>query len=577
MEGQVKSARIGRVILSGLIFSAIVLPLPLSYAQQEPSGQAEGAAHLQLRKTPLKTGQYQGKAVEGEERVVSPGDSLWRFLVQEKGLPERRFGRYLVLIGSLNPHIKDLNIIRVGDTIFIPVRPDEFLGIQVASGKGQAKVYRVRRDDYLFRILRDQFGLKEKKEVASAFEQVKDLNPRKKDWNLLFVGEAILFPGALEAPKVAAGSPEKPVAKPVEVVGLDYARKLPAQEHLPLLEQVMGAVGNETQRRGEEVVPLREGTVRLDRDSFPIIQDPRSAQKVILDLGEKIPPALRAKLEAQSPKTPVVSVKKGASLHEAVSSLLSRFGFQSLPSNRPVVIQDRGVGLQVKGEWMVTAPEQLSGTPEMLIISLTDPPGRTPEYLRTYLSLKGMNLKEILLPSSPATPVSLSLGGGGKGGQIERWPVDKRAMVDAFLKNFQTSFSTDYPITVSVQEGIRLDTKVDRFFEIGGRKVALFFESVGDAVKKALQEKEGIRAIEMELQSASSREIIARLLEAFGERATYRENRFPAIEGGARDKLVLAVAGFFLADRAVLLTDREIPKELELFFEEKGLKVVYFR
>jgi len=128
-----------------------------------------------------------------------------------------------------------------------------------------------------------------------------------------------------------------------------------------------------------------------------------------------------------------------------------------------------------------------------------------------------------------------------------------------------------------VQEGIRLDTKVDRFFEIGGRKVALFFESVGDAVKKALQEKEGIRAIEMELQSASSREIIARLLEAFGERATYRENRFPAIEGGARDKLVLAVAGFFLADRAVLLTDREIPKELELFFEEKGLKVVYFR
>ena len=55
MEGQVKSARIGRVILSGLIFSATVLPLPLSYAQQEPSGQAEGAAHLQLRKTPLKT------------------------------------------------------------------------------------------------------------------------------------------------------------------------------------------------------------------------------------------------------------------------------------------------------------------------------------------------------------------------------------------------------------------------------------------------------------------------------------------------------------------------------------------
>lgn len=577
MEGQAKSAHVGGVILSGLILWASVVPLPVSYAQQESPGKTEGAAQLELRKTPLKTRQYQGKAVEGEERVVSPGDSMWRFLVQEKGLPEKRFGRYLVLIGSLNTHIKDLNILRVGDTVFIPVQPDEILGIRVPSAKGQAKVYRVKRGDYLFKILREQFGLKEKKEIASTFGQVKDLNPRKKDWNILFVGEAIVFPGAGEAPGVAAGAPEKPVAKPVETIGLDYGRKLPAQEHLSLLEQVMGALGNQTQRRGEEVLPLREGAVRLDRDSFPIIQNPKSEQKVILDLGEKIPPALRARLEAQSPKTPVVAVKKGASLHDAVSNLLSRFGFQSLPSNQPVVVQDRGVGVQVKGEWMATAPEQLGGTPEMLIISLTDAPGRTPEYLRSYLSLKGMNLKEILLPSAPAIPVSVSLGGTGQTGQIERWPVDKRALVDALLKNFQAPFSTDYPITVPVQEGIRLDTKVDRFFEIGGRKVAVFFQSVGEPVKKALQDKEGMRVVEMDLQSASSREIIARLLDAFGERVSYRENRFPAIEGGAKDKLVLTVPGFFLADRAALLTDREIPKELELFFEEKGIKVVYFR
>lgn len=582
MEGEVKSIRVRWPQLLGLLlFAALFLSAP-SYAQEGRSGEPQEAAQLRLRKTPLKTREYQGTPVEGEEKVVAPGDSVWKFLIQERRLSEKRFGRYLVVIASLNPQIKNLNILRVGNTVFIPVRPDEILAIQVSSAKGQPKVYRVKQGDYLFKILREQFGQRENKEILSAYEQVKELNPRKKDWNILFVGEAVLFPGQSEAPKVAKAQPvetAKPTkpAKPQQVVELDHGRKLPAQENLQLLEQVIGALGNETQRRGEEVLPLREGTVRLDRNSFPIIHNPKMSQKVILDLGEKIPPALRTRLEAQSPNTPVVAVKKEASLHDAVTNLLSRLGFQFLPSNRPVVIQDRGVGLQLKGEWMVTAPEQLGGAPEMFIINLTDAPGETPEYLRSYLAIKGMNLKEILLPSSPLTPVSLSLGSGGKGSEVERWPADKGAMVDAFLKSYQVSFTSGHPITVSLREGIRMDTKADRFFEYEGRKVALFFQAVGEAVKKALQEKEGIRGIEMDLASLSSRQIISRLFEIFGERAAYRENRFPATEGGAKDKLVLTIPGFFVPERSLLLTDREIPKDLEPFFAEKGIKVAYFR
>ncbi|MBI2358554.1 MAG: hypothetical protein HYV04_06555 [Deltaproteobacteria bacterium] len=572
MEGQVKSFRCGAAIVLSSILSAVALLLPFGYAQEAPSGKPEEAAQLRLRKTPVKTRLYQGKTVEGEEKVVRPGDSLWRYGVQEKGLPDKLFGRYLVLVGSLNPHVKDLNILRVGDTIFIPIKPDEILGIQVPSAKGQPgqpKVYRVKKGDYLFKILRDEFGARGKTELLGAFEQVKGLNPRKKDWNILFVGEAVVLPRG-EAPRLARVDP----TKPTDVVGLDYGHKLPAQANLDLLEQVVGALGHETQRRGEEVVTLREGKVHLDRDAYPVIHNPKSAQKVILDLGEKIPPALRGKLESERPATPVVSVKKGASLHDAVSSLLSRLGFQSLPANRPVAVQDRGVGLQVKGEWMVTGSEQPSGTPEVFIISLTDVHGRTPEYIRTYLSLKGMNLKEILLPSSPLGPVSLP--GGSKGAEIERWPAEKKAMVDSLLGAYQIAFSADHVITVSVQEGIRLDTKADRYFEAAGRKVAVFFYPVGDAVTKALQEKNGIRAVEMDLQALSSREIIARVLDSLGQRAAYRENRFSATGGGSKDKVVITVPGFLLADRSLLITDREIPRELEPFFAEKALKVVYF-
>lgn len=576
MEGAMKLTHFKGLLSLGVALSLGLFFPVLIFSQEQSSGRREEKpAQLQLRKTPFKARDYQGKTVEGEERVINRGDSLWRILIQEKGLSEKRFNRYLVIIGSLNPHLKTPNLLQVGQTIFIPVRPDEILGIEASSAKGgETKIYRVKRGDYLYKILREQFRLQEKKEIRSAFEQVKGLNPGKKNWNILLIGEDILFPTPGKSATVPAVEPPKPM----DVVGLDYGRKIPIQENLQLLEQVITALGNEVQRGGEEVLPLQEGTVRIDRDSYPVVRNPKIKQKVILDTGGKIPPSLRSKLEAPGSSTPVVSAKKGDSLHDTVSHLLSRLGYQSLPANRPVVIHDGGVGLQVKGEWMVTAPEDSSGKQEVLIINLTDLSGKTPDYLRDYLSLKGMNLKEILLPSAPLSSPSVASGGGRQvtGNPIESWPGDKGALVDALLKNYEITFSSAQQLSVSLREGIRLDTKIDRLFDLGGKKVALLFHAVGEEVKRALLEREGIRAVEVDIQSLSSREVVSRLLEILGERTAYREHRFPAVEGGVRDKMVLSVSGFFLANRSLLLTDREIPKGLQRFFAEKGLRVVRF-
>jgi hypothetical protein len=531
---------------------------------------------------------------------------LWRILVQEKGLPEKRFGRYLIVIKSLNPHIRKLDLLEVGDTLFIPIRPDEILGIKVASKEGEARIYKVKPDDYLYLILRRQFGLKDLKKIRETFERVKELNPRKNNWDLLFVGERILIPGTTttEAPAVVVANKqqevkvepilekkeiekkeivqvvkEKPKPIPPEIIGLDYGRKIPAQENLDLLEKVMGALGNETRRGGEEVLALRDGTVRLDLGSYPIIHNPKRLQRVILDLGGKIPASIRTQLQEERSAAPVVSVKKGASLHEAVDSLLSPLGFQPLPSNRPVVIQDQGIEIQVMGEWMATASDATDEGAEIFVINLTDLPGKTPDYLRDYISSKGMKLKEILIPPSPLSSTPPAAGKEAQDGErpIEIWPDEKGALVDAFLKSYEISSSKDKTVTVEFGQGIRLETKMDRVFEFGGKKFGIAFNTLGSGVKKALQTKMGIQTIELDFAALSSREVISRLLTVFETSVAYRENRFSAAEGKVKNKLVLAVSGFFLSDRSLLLTDREVPEELQRFFSEKAIKVVYFK
>lgn len=228
---------------------------------------------------------------------------------------------------------------------------------------------------------------------------------------------------------------------------------------------------------------------------------------------------------------------------------------------------------------MVTAPEESGGKQEVVIVNLTDLSGKTPDYLKDYLLLKGMNLKEILLPSAsfPSPSVSLRSNVQEAGSLLESWPRDKGALIDALLKNYEVTFSSAQQFSIVLREGIRLDTMVDRIFEFGGKKVALVFHVVSDEVKRALQEREGIKAVDLDLPALSSREVISRLLEALGEKTTYREHRFPAIEGGAKDKMVVSLSGFFVAKRSLFLTDREIPKGLQRFFAEKGLRLVRFQ
>ena len=91
-----------------------VLAWPSAAPAQEPS--AGGQAEINLRRS-AQSRPYQGRDVEGEERQIGPGDTLWRILVRDKGLPGQNFRSYLVVIRGLNPHIKDPQILRVGDKI----------------------------------------------------------------------------------------------------------------------------------------------------------------------------------------------------------------------------------------------------------------------------------------------------------------------------------------------------------------------------------------------------------------------------------------------------------------------------
>ena len=590
----------------------VFLVMSLGSAGFAQEADQRNPAQLNLRKS-VYTREYQGKVVEGEERAVGRGDSLWRILVQEKGLPEKRFRSYLVVIRGLNPQVKNLDVLRVGDSIFIPLRPDETLGNEAASAKTNAPAtnsttgatvsYRVKAGEYLYQILRDRLGISDNRQVANYSALVKDLNPERKNWDLLQEGDTILLPtsgqrravtgaeikssaqsnGLLEKSSSEKNSVAQEAAAPVPSIDMRDARRMPARNNLPTLTKVIEAVGGEVQSGGEELVLVHDSTVRINRSSYPVVYNPKLQQRVVLDPENNIPVTLRTRLSDPQVGTPVVSMTDQVSLQEAVSRLLSGLGYQPLPTDRSVVIQDEGIAFEARGSWMVLAPEESHKAQEVYIISLTDSPDQIPEYLRSQLALKGLHLKDVLIASgAPKTPAPKILVVAHREPdesttQFKVWPRDKTEIVDALLLAHGISFGVAETLSVELRDGLRMETRSDRVFDLRGQQTAIFFQRTDPEIKKALQEKQGVKTVELEIASLSSREIIGKLLNILGDQAAYREHRIPAANGSNQERLTLNAWGFLLSKPSMFITDREIPQPLHRFFFEKGLEIVYFQ
>jgi hypothetical protein len=607
MKGKMKILGFVRMVSIPLLFLSLAMVMKIHAQESSRDHGQNETGELTLRKT-AQSREYQGREVEGEEKRVGPGDTLWRMLVKEKGLPEKRFSQYLVIIRGLNPQIKKIDMLRIGDSVFIPLRPDDLLGVPPVSAKADVqrspitrdaiKEYRVKQGEHLYQILREQLGISTAREVASYYALMKDLNPERKNWDALLGGDLIRlpFPGkpaeltipetkgpeSIESKKETASTIDPALSlgqikpdnfpKPI-ILSLDYAKQLPAKENVALLGQVMESLGNEVWRDGQETLTLREGTVRVDRTSYPVVYNPKLQQRIILDPEEKIPASLRSKLTDPSVYTAVFPVTRTSSLQESVTQLLSRLGYQSLPTDRPVVIQEAGISIEARGSWMALAPQESNKAQDVFVIALTDNPQDIPDYLRKELSTRGLHFKDILLAaSSGQSPASNESKESSP--PVKHWPQEKREFVDAMLLSFSVPFGVSETLSIELGQGLRVDVRCDRIFERNGKRTGLFFQRLEPEIKKVLQEKEQLKIIELDLPALEHKEIMVRLLRELGEQAAYREHRFSA--SASKDRLNITAWGFLLDKRGMFVTDREIPESLHRFFFEKGLEIVYF-
>ncbi|HTF94173.1 MAG TPA: hypothetical protein VK632_14085, partial [Verrucomicrobiae bacterium] len=84
MEGQIRTRSFDASFLLVGAFAVMLWIAAAAIAQESASGPESSQAEISLRKS-VTTKKIQGQNIEGEDRVIGKGDSLWRILVEEKG------------------------------------------------------------------------------------------------------------------------------------------------------------------------------------------------------------------------------------------------------------------------------------------------------------------------------------------------------------------------------------------------------------------------------------------------------------------------------------------------------------
>ena len=170
------------------ILFAINFCLPALSAQED-------SAQLTFRKTAVSKKSVQYHTVRKDE-------AIYGIIRKMPGVTEKDIPHYLEIIKALNPRIKDWDKIYPGQKIALPSKSIAGAGEEargdatedLSSAASGYPTYRVKKGDYLIRIVRRKLNIPTK--TQQAMLRIKELNPSIKDANLLYVGQILRLPQA---------------------------------------------------------------------------------------------------------------------------------------------------------------------------------------------------------------------------------------------------------------------------------------------------------------------------------------------------------------------------------------------
>lgn len=538
-----------------------------------------------------------GRDILCDPYLVQKNDYLLKLFKQRGEIAREDFPEFLLIFKRINPHIRDANLIRPGQQIFIPLRilragdmPGQATGIVtvpfVTMGSAPekllsySKIHIVKPGDTVSQVISSRFGKFGTRGYKEGIKLFRLMNPDVTDLDRIMVGQQLRIPdpGLKKEPwyaslfvRLESGRVEHPGTIPVIVdpASLSQSGHDDAEGAAKsALEEAADILDAELLHNGVYFFP-RPGRddVRLDLTRFPALEFGDGIMTLLPNKGT-VSDSERAEIESMGHRLKLVPVPADAATEEIVESVLKATGRGT--DRNHLVFTDNSVQIEIRAKWITQKHSPRMEFPGQLCITTLDDCGqRTPESIVRYLEEQDILIKEICGGDPDAMPPEPTARGRGP---LHIDAADRRSFVAEVLRALGCHYAPNVSITFPYA-GMQVKAMTNLVTLSDGREFLVDFGDLyGDAISAIEETGFGILQISEQDKDLILEQILAALGDSYQQGPSFLVANRPEMYN-----IQLTIPGYLVQldiGQKVLFTGVSLHHRIVQFLEESDIRIV---
>jgi len=534
--------------------------------------------------------------------VVKKDDWIYKLFRQKGEIAQKDFPEFLRIFKRINPHIHNVDRVRPGQHIIIPLKklkqgsmPGQSSGVVTIPFmnipnipevlKTYSAKYTVQKGDCISILISTRYGPFGTESYKQGIKLFRLINPDIKDLNRIYSGQTLLIPdpnilnqplyqslfGSSANNKNQADSNSSIIAnkKTLESsVSADWDKKPKS-----LLSEVARVLDAKLYNKGVYYFPRTDRRdFELDLSRFPFIEL-EDRTRIIFSMADKKQESELDLIKSFWRHAYIVRIAPGYSMEQVFDAVFQSFGKDV--SKNHLSFLDHGVKVEVRGKWIYDKSAEAGNRVRHLCISFIDNPDEfTPGSILRYLDQNNIILKEVLKDKNTAAQKSNNLLYNKS---AEHVGIIASSDHKTFVNDLITAMGYKYAPNVSISfpyAGIQIKAASNLVTRSDGNPFLIDFGDLyGDAVHAI--EKTGFNIIQIK-DDDNFHIIIQKILDAmdigYTNGPTFLAARRPAIHN-----TTLTIPGFLVAGAGkprILLSFATLHNGIIQFLTNQGVKII---
>ena len=553
--------------------------------------------------------QDRGRDILCEPYTVKTDDWIYKVFRETGEISRQDFPEFLRIFKQLNPHIHNLDIIRPGQQILIPLKtvpknsfPDQTNGLvsipfvnisnlpELISSYSSA--HEVQKGDFVSRLVGRQYADYGTQAYEEGIRLFRYLNPKVSDLDLIYPGQTLLIPSASIRAQPWYRSLFDHFGKLVDVKNLAQTATSPADarsqtvaESLPQGSQdpfgeAASILDGKLLNHGIYYFPQQgKADLKLDLSQYPLIEF-KDGARILFTRNEKAEPLDLKVLQSFWKDLSIASISPDADMEQVLDAVIE--SNKNLSPIDHLSFSDRGILVDIRARWILDRTSPGEKLPRYVCITFVNTRQEmTAEAVLNYLEQRRITIwdiqrKESGLPETNRPPESEAAQVERPGRLVQLPSADRRRFVEKLTEALGYRFVQDAPIRIEADGAaftvicpqVIGSAGFEAILDVGNleRDVAAKLERSGRKVIRAAQNYQPTHLIEDMLRTLEQKYSVNPVF--FGaRRAAYHNIR-------------ITVPGFLVGGTGgagSLITTAPLNEELVRFLRRDGSQIIFLQ